>query len=87
MFGPKNGRFFPRRQQVRCHEIIGADGYDLIVGNACRLTKRRVVGESISAAVDVAGLDDRHLLDAGGKNAAGAFALDHRVERQQHFRG
>ena len=63
VLGPQDRGFLPRAEDVRGQVLIGADGFDLFPGDACRLTKRRVVRRSICAPVDVARLDDHHLFD------------------------
>ena len=84
VFRPQDGRFLPVIQEVRVHIVVGTDDLDLFFRDACRLTKRRVVGQSVFAPVGVAGLDDDHFLELGGEAATAAFPLHNRSERRQH---
>ena len=49
----------------------------LNLADAGRLTERSIVRNSIVAPVDVAGLENRHFLDATGLHAARAFPPQH----------
>ena len=75
MLGPEHGRAFALAEVAGAQISAGADFEHLLFGNAGRLTKRRVVRDSIRAAIHVAGLEDRHLLDFARKHTTGAFAL------------
>ena len=62
-----------------------ADDLDLFVGDSCRLTKRRVVGRSIVAAVEMTRLDDNHLLDLRLEHTASSLALKRGIKRHEHL--
>jgi len=72
VFRPQEGCFFSRAEEGRAHIIIGADNPDLIFCNACRLTKRRVMRQSIRAAIQMTGFDDGHFFDLTAEHAAAA---------------
>ena len=74
---PHHGCFFPIIQKRGVHVRIAADDFDLFVGNACRLTKRRVMSQSITAPIGLAGLDDRHFFEFRCQATTAAFALHH----------
>ena len=66
VFSPKDGRLFPVIWKRRVHVIVRANDVDLFVRNARRLTKRRVMSQSIIAPIGMTGLDDRHFFELGG---------------------
>jgi hypothetical protein len=76
VLGPKHRGTFPRGKLRRGQIIAQADRSDLLIRDTGRLTKRRVVRNSIRAAVDVTGLENRHFLDSAGQNATATLALD-----------
>ena len=82
VFSPENGHFFTVGEQARLEVFAGADLDGLFFRNACRLTKRRIMRESITARVDVAGFNDHHFLDLGGQKTARPFPLHGSIEGQ-----
>jgi len=85
VFGPQNDCLLTRIKQAGVEIIIRAYFNNLFVCNTCRLTKRRVMGKSITALINMAGLDHHHLFELGREHRASPFALDSCIERHQHF--
>lgn len=60
---------------TRVQIVAQADVNQLLIRYARCLTKRGVMRDSVRASVDMAGLQDRHFLDAARKHAARPLAL------------
>ena len=84
MLCPEDSRFLPLAEKVTVHVVVRSNNLDLLFRDACRLTKRRVVSQSIIAPVGMARFDDYHLLQLGCKAAPTAFPLHHSGEGRQH---
>ncbi len=78
-------RDYDQVEEVGLKVFIRANFDGLFVGNASRLTKRRVMGKSVFAPIEMAGLDHHHLFNFGREHRTGPFPLDHGVKRHQHF--
>jgi len=62
VLGPQYRGFLACVKVRRFKVVVAPDGEDLLLGDSSRLTKRRVMGNSVSTAIDVAGLDNHHFL-------------------------
>ena len=82
---PEDGRLLPRGEQSRFHVGVRADDFHLLFADSGRLTKRRVVRVSVGAPVEMARLDDHHLLDLCLEHAAPALSLERRYEGEHRL--
>ena len=80
MLRPEDSRFLPLAEKVAAHVVVRSNNLDLLFRDACRLTKRRIVSQSIITPVGMARFDNYHLFQLGCKATPTAFPLHYSGE-------
>ena len=62
MLCPEDSCFLPLAEKVTVHVVVRSNNLDLLFRDACRLTKRRIVSQSIIAPIGMARFDNYHFL-------------------------